>query len=91
MDVVGYCFLNLGSKHQPQDEFVRWIQKGSKPIYIGFGSMVCDLMYEVIQVVVCIPFLFFVLFINFLLLVSCQFFPSKVSQLEERLLYSKNI
>ncbi|KAH0976882.1 hypothetical protein GBA52_026601 [Prunus armeniaca] len=39
VDVVGYCFLNLGSKHQPQDEFVRWIQKGSKPIYIGFGSM----------------------------------------------------
>lgn len=60
MDVVGYCFLNLGSKHQPQDEFVQWIQKGSKPIYIGFGSMVCDLMYEVIQVVVCIPFLCFI-------------------------------
>ncbi|XP_021820418.1 sterol 3-beta-glucosyltransferase UGT80B1 [Prunus avium] len=39
VDVVGYCFLNLGSKHQPQDEFVQWIQKGSKPIYIGFGSM----------------------------------------------------
>lgn len=40
VDVVGYCFLNLGSKYQPQDEFVQWIQKGSEPIYIGFGSMV---------------------------------------------------
>lgn len=40
VDVVGYCFLNLGSKYQPQDEFVQWIQKGPKPIYIGFGSMV---------------------------------------------------
>ncbi|XP_022894288.1 sterol 3-beta-glucosyltransferase UGT80B1-like isoform X2 [Olea europaea var. sylvestris] len=39
VDVVGYCFLNLGSKYQPPEEFVRWIQKGSKPIYIGFGSM----------------------------------------------------
>ncbi|KAI4321165.1 hypothetical protein MLD38_034582 [Melastoma candidum] len=39
VDVVGYCFLNLGSKHQPQEEFVKWIEKGPKPIYIGFGSM----------------------------------------------------
>ncbi|XVF37196.1 hypothetical protein REPUB_Repub19eG0125200 [Reevesia pubescens] len=39
VDVVGYCFLNLGSKYQPQEEFVQWIQKGSQPIYIGFGSM----------------------------------------------------
>ncbi|XP_059631590.1 sterol 3-beta-glucosyltransferase UGT80B1 [Cornus florida] len=39
VDVVGYCFLNLGSKYQPREEFVQWIQKGPKPIYIGFGSM----------------------------------------------------
>lgn len=39
VDVVGYCFLNLGSKYKPQEEFVEWIQKGTKPIYIGFGSM----------------------------------------------------
>lgn len=39
VDVVGYCFLNLGSRYQPQEEFVQWIQKGDKPIYIGFGSM----------------------------------------------------
>ena len=41
VDVVGYCFLNLGSKYQPQEAFVQWIQNGPKPIYIGFGSMVC--------------------------------------------------
>lgn len=40
VDVVGYCFLNLRSKYQPQEEFVQWIQRGPKPIYIGFGSMV---------------------------------------------------
>ncbi|KAM3760056.1 hypothetical protein ACB098_01G165800 [Castanea mollissima] len=39
VDVVGFCFLNLGSKHQPQDKFVQWIQNGPEPIYIGFGSM----------------------------------------------------
>lgn len=39
VDVVGYCFLNLASKHEPSNEFAEWIQKGSKPIYIGFGSM----------------------------------------------------
>ena len=40
VDVVGFCFLNLGSKYQPQDKFVQWIQNGPEPIYIGFGSMV---------------------------------------------------
>ncbi|XP_058091092.1 sterol 3-beta-glucosyltransferase UGT80B1 isoform X3 [Magnolia sinica] len=39
VDVVGFCFLNLGSKYQPQKEFVQWIEEGPKPIYIGFGSM----------------------------------------------------
>lgn len=39
VDVVGYCLLNLGSKYQPQENFVQWIQRGPKPIYIGFGSM----------------------------------------------------
>ncbi|KAL5776625.1 hypothetical protein ACOSP7_009551 [Xanthoceras sorbifolium] len=39
VDVVGYCFLNLGLKYQPQENFVQWIQNGSAPIYIGFGSM----------------------------------------------------
>ncbi|XP_050269380.1 sterol 3-beta-glucosyltransferase UGT80B1 isoform X2 [Quercus robur] len=39
VDVVGFCFLNLGSKYQPQEKFVQWIQNGPEPIYIGFGSM----------------------------------------------------
>uniref|UniRef100_A0A7C8ZEV4 Sterol 3-beta-glucosyltransferase n=2 Tax=Opuntia streptacantha TaxID=393608 RepID=A0A7C8ZEV4_OPUST len=39
VDVVGYCFLNLSSKYRPREEFVEWINKGPKPIYIGFGSM----------------------------------------------------
>lgn len=39
VDIVGYCFLNLGSNYQPPEEFIKWIQNGPKPVYIGFGSM----------------------------------------------------
>ncbi|XP_057773218.1 sterol 3-beta-glucosyltransferase UGT80B1-like isoform X1 [Salvia miltiorrhiza] len=39
VDVVGYCFLELGSIYEPPQEFVEWMQKGAAPIYIGFGSM----------------------------------------------------
>ncbi|KAF9601601.1 hypothetical protein IFM89_020517, partial [Coptis chinensis] len=39
VDVVGFCFLNLGAKHLPDTQFLEWIQGGSMPIYIGFGSM----------------------------------------------------
>ncbi|KAG0501704.1 hypothetical protein HPP92_001776 [Vanilla planifolia] len=39
VDVVGFCFLNLGTKYQPSKEFALWLQQGLKPIYIGFGSM----------------------------------------------------
>ncbi|XP_020248076.1 sterol 3-beta-glucosyltransferase UGT80B1-like isoform X2 [Asparagus officinalis] len=39
VDVVGFCFLNLGTKYQPQKAFAEWIQQGPKPIYVGFGSM----------------------------------------------------
>ncbi|KAG9140238.1 hypothetical protein Leryth_014683 [Lithospermum erythrorhizon] len=42
VDVVGYCFLNLGSKYQPHEKLITWLQKGPKPIYIGFGSMPLD-------------------------------------------------
>jgi len=40
VDVVGYCFLSLASKFQPQEDFVQWIKKGPPPLYFGFGSMV---------------------------------------------------
>jgi len=42
VDVVGYCFLNLGTKYQPPPELSQWLQQGTKPIYIGFGSMPLD-------------------------------------------------
>ncbi|XP_028551681.1 sterol 3-beta-glucosyltransferase UGT80B1 isoform X1 [Dendrobium catenatum] len=39
VDVVGFCFLNLGARYQPSKEFEQWLLRGSKPLYIGFGSM----------------------------------------------------
>ncbi|OEL38900.1 Sterol 3-beta-glucosyltransferase UGT80B1 [Dichanthelium oligosanthes] len=42
VDVVGYCFLNLGTKYQPPPELSQWLEQGPKPIYIGFGSMPLD-------------------------------------------------
>lgn len=41
VDIVGYCFVDLGSKYEPPQELVEWMQKGVAPIYNGFGSMVC--------------------------------------------------
>ncbi|GFP86911.1 sterol 3-beta-glucosyltransferase ugt80b1 [Phtheirospermum japonicum] len=51
VDVIGYCFLNLGSKYQPRDEFDKWIQKGSQPIYIGFGSMPLEDSYKTTNII----------------------------------------
>ncbi|XP_024530866.1 sterol 3-beta-glucosyltransferase UGT80A2 [Selaginella moellendorffii] len=39
IDVVGYCFLDLASDYKPSEDLVRWLAQGSKPVYIGFGSL----------------------------------------------------
>ncbi|KAL5538643.1 hypothetical protein UlMin_042648 [Ulmus minor] len=39
IDVVGFCFLDLASNYEPPDELVNWLERGKKPIYIGFGSL----------------------------------------------------
>ncbi|XP_074280293.1 sterol 3-beta-glucosyltransferase UGT80B1-like isoform X2 [Silene latifolia] len=40
VDIAGYCFLDLGSSYQPPEELVDWMKRGSRPIYVGFGSMI---------------------------------------------------
>jgi sterol 3beta-glucosyltransferase len=37
--VTGYWFLDTPANWQPDPELVRFIQEGSTPVYIGFGSM----------------------------------------------------
>ncbi|GAB4830193.1 hypothetical protein Ancab_019835 [Ancistrocladus abbreviatus] len=39
IDVVGFCFLDLGSNYKPPQSLVEWLAAGEKPIYIGFGSL----------------------------------------------------
>lgn len=39
IDVVGFCFLDLASNYEPPEDLVEWLEKGQKPIYIGFGSL----------------------------------------------------
>jgi sterol 3beta-glucosyltransferase len=37
--VTGYWFLDAPTSWQPDPELVRFLQEGSTPVYIGFGSM----------------------------------------------------
>jgi sterol 3beta-glucosyltransferase len=37
--VTGYWFLDAPANWQPDPELVRFLQEGSTPVYIGFGSM----------------------------------------------------
>jgi len=37
--VTGYWFLDAPASWQPDPELVRFLQEGSTPVYIGFGSM----------------------------------------------------
>ncbi|KAH9288842.1 hypothetical protein KI387_032959, partial [Taxus chinensis] len=39
VDVVGFCFLNLASDYTPPESLLKWLEAGSKPIYVGFGSL----------------------------------------------------
>eukprot|EP00249_Psilotum_nudum_P023855 c29007_g1_i3 orf=2-1705(-) len=39
IDVVGFCFLNLAQDYKPPDSLVSWLQAGTMPIYVGFGSL----------------------------------------------------
>ncbi|KAA8538893.1 hypothetical protein F0562_025585 [Nyssa sinensis] len=39
IDVVGFCFLDLASSYEPPLSLVEWLEAGTEPIYIGFGSL----------------------------------------------------
>ena len=42
INIAGFYFLSLASSYQPPPELVAFLQSGSIPIYIGFGSIVVD-------------------------------------------------
>lgn len=42
IDVVGFWYLDLQSNYKPAQDLVDFLEKGEKPVYIGFGSIVVD-------------------------------------------------
>lgn len=52
VDVVGFCFLDLASNYEPPESLVKWLEAGSKPIYIGFGSLPVQEPEKMTQIIV---------------------------------------
>ncbi|XP_051121447.1 sterol 3-beta-glucosyltransferase UGT80A2-like isoform X2 [Andrographis paniculata] len=52
IDVVGFCFLDLASSYVPPDSLVEWLNKGPKPIYIGFGSLPVEEPEKMTEIIV---------------------------------------
>ncbi|KAI3678729.1 hypothetical protein L6452_38032 [Arctium lappa] len=52
IDVVGFCFLDLASNYEPPEELLSWLKAGSKPIYIGFGSLPVQEPEKMTQIIV---------------------------------------
>ena len=42
IDLAGFVFLDLGSSFKPPKELMSFLNAGSPPVYIGFGSIVVD-------------------------------------------------
>lgn len=42
IDISGFYFLSLASNYQPDAELAAFLNAGSPPVYIGFGSIVVD-------------------------------------------------
>ncbi|KAI9180715.1 hypothetical protein LWI28_007463 [Acer negundo] len=52
VDVVGFCFLDLASNYEPPESLVKWLEAGTKPIYIGFGSLPVQEPEKMTQIIV---------------------------------------
>ncbi|XP_044502306.1 sterol 3-beta-glucosyltransferase UGT80A2-like isoform X1 [Mangifera indica] len=52
VDVVGFCFLDLASNYEPSESLVKWLDAGTKPIYIGFGSLPVQEPEKMTQIIV---------------------------------------
>ncbi|XWS36542.1 hypothetical protein CRYUN_Cryun20dG0093700 [Craigia yunnanensis] len=52
IDVVGFCFLDLATNYEPPESLVKWLAAGSKPIYIGFGSLPVQEPEKMTQIIV---------------------------------------
>ena len=50
--IAGYWFLDLSQGYQPPPELLSFLDSGTKPVYIGFGSMVDHEREEMTRLVV---------------------------------------
>ncbi|CAO2653300.1 Nn.00g027110.m01.CDS01 [Neocucurbitaria sp. VM-36] len=60
IDISGFVFLDLASGFTPPDELKAFLDQGSPPVYIGFGSIVVDdpdeftkLIFEAVKIAGC--------------------------------------
>jgi sterol 3beta-glucosyltransferase len=56
IDIAGFSFLPLGKSYTPDRDLLHFLDSGSAPLYIGFGSIVVDdpagltrMIYEAVQ------------------------------------------
>ncbi|KAM7496198.1 hypothetical protein LguiA_020612 [Lonicera macranthoides] len=52
VDVVGFCFLDLASNYEPPESLSNWLKAGTRPIYIGFGSLPVQEPEKMTQIIV---------------------------------------
>ncbi|KAK3002614.1 hypothetical protein RJ639_022177 [Escallonia herrerae] len=52
VDVVGFCFLDLASNYEPPESLLNWLNVGTRPIYIGFGSLPVQEPEKMTQIIV---------------------------------------
>ncbi|XP_038694884.1 sterol 3-beta-glucosyltransferase UGT80A2-like isoform X2 [Tripterygium wilfordii] len=52
IDVVGFCFLDLASNYEPPESLIKWLEAGTEPIYIGFGSLPVQEPEKMTQIIV---------------------------------------
>lgn len=50
--ISGYWFLDTSEGYEPETTLLEFLEKGSPPVYIGFGSMVDHEQEEITQIVV---------------------------------------
>jgi len=42
IDIVGYWFLDTAANYTPPEDLQAFLDAGEPPVYVGFGSIVCD-------------------------------------------------
>ncbi|WAO88920.1 Hypothetical protein NCS54_00628800 [Fusarium falciforme] len=52
INITGFSFLPLASSYTPPTDLTAFLERGSRPIYIGFGSIIVENPQELTQLIV---------------------------------------